>query len=169
MPTLLELTSDMQRLDDLLFESGGEVTEEIEHALATWASELDAGFDNKVDGYAALICELEARAEVRQKEAARLAKAAKQDDGTADFLRAKLKAVFEQRGVEKIKTRRYTVAIVKNGGKQPLEVDEMAVPDDYLVVPAPTLDRDRIRTELDAGTELAFAKLGPRGTRLSIR
>ena len=159
MPTLLELSMDMQRLDHLLAANGGEVTAEVEQALATWASDLDGQFHRKVDGYAAFIRELDHRAEIREGEAERLAKKARADARIASYLRDRLKAVFQDRGIKKLETDRFTVSIANNGGKLPIEVDETDVPEKYLRF-EPRMDREAIRAELQQGIVLPFARLG---------
>lgn len=169
MPSLLELSQDMVLLDDLLEQTAGEITPEVQAALDTWAKDLDIAFDNAIDQNAALICELERRSEIRDGEARRMAAKSKRDQSAADFLRQRLKAVFEDRGVKKIQTNRFTVGIVNNGGKLAMDLDENAVPDSYLRMPPPVPDTERIRKDLEEGTVLEFAKLKDRGTRLSIK
>ena len=61
MSSLYELTEDLVALDRLLAELGGEVTEGTEgQTLERWANEYEWKMRDKVDGYAALIRNLEA-------------------------------------------------------------------------------------------------------------
>ncbi len=168
--TLLAISSDMERLEALLEESGGEVTPAVEEALATWGSNLEGQMENKVDAYAALYQELTLRAEARAKEAKRLMAMAGAGGRAADFLKARLKMVFELHKIKKLETQRFTVSLVNNGGVAPLEICEEAVPIEWCSPPAdPPPDKARIRAALEAGELLSFAKLGERGTSLRIK
>jgi hypothetical protein len=168
--TLLDISDDLQSLDDLLEEVGGDISDPmVERAVDAWFEELDRDMSSKVDNYAALITELEQRAATRKAEADRLAKRAKSDAGSASFLKNRLKAVMEMRGIKKLDTSRFVVSVAGNGGKQPLIVEDDKVPDTFKFTPPAMIDKDRIREFLDRGETLPFARLGERGTRLSIR
>lgn len=171
--TLLEITADLDALDALLNEVGGDVSDpKVEEAVAGWFAELDQDFRGKVDNYLALIVSMEARAKGRAEQAERLKKRAKSDESAASFLRARLKFVLEQRGVSKLDTDRFRVSVARNGGMLPLEVfEEKVVPEHYYrVIPEQrVLDGAAIRAALESGQEVPGAKLGERTTRLSIR
>ena len=171
--TLLDITRDMEALDALLAEVEGDVTApKVLEAVSGWFDELDADLRGKVDDYAAYITTLEARAEVRAKEAERLARRAKTDAASAQFLKDRLRTELEARGMQKVETDRYRVSVVANGGKLPLVLgDERDIPEPFWrEVPArKEIDRDAIRQALDAGRAVAGAHYGDRGRRLSIR
>jgi hypothetical protein len=170
--TLLDITEDMAAIDELLAESGGEITPETEGTLDAWFAELDTNLTGKVDNYCALITEIECRAAVRKAEADRLYDRAKIDENAAKALRERLRFVWELRSMGKLQTSRYTVSLAKNGGKAPLDVrvgaEELpawAVKTETVV----TVDKDAIRSRLDAGEQLDFASLMQRGNRISIK
>lgn len=170
--TLLDITEDMAAIDELLAESGGEITQETEGTLDAWFAELDTNLTGKVDNYCALITEIEARAAVRKAEADRLYERAKVDENAAKALRERLRFVWELRELGKVQTSRYTVSLAKNGGKAPLDVrvgaedlPAWAVKTETVV----TVDKDAIRARLDAGEQLDFASLMQRGNRISIK
>lgn len=172
MPTIYEISEDMAALDALLAETGGEITPEAEAAFNAFEAELAANLHAKTDAYCALIAEIDARASARKAEAKRLADRAKTDERTADALRERLRFVWEQRGLGKVETDRFTVSIAKNGGKAPLDIrcgvedlPAWAVKTETIV----SADKDAIRARLDAGEKLSFASLMERGTRISIR
>ncbi|MBE3099912.1 MAG: siphovirus Gp157 family protein [Planctomycetes bacterium] len=171
--TVLDITRDMDALDALLAEVEGDVTDpKVQDAVAAWFAELDADLKGKVDNYAALITTLEVRADVRAKEAERLARRAKTDAASAQFLKDRLRGELEARGIQKVETDRYRVSVIANGGKLPLVLgDEREISDAYWrEVPArKEIDRDAIRQALDAGRTVAGAHYGERGRRLSIR
>ena len=94
---------------------------------------------------------------------------AKTDANSAASLTLRMKEAFIAMGMKKLETKRFCVSVAKNGGKQPLDIHG-EVPKEYQKVETVTSDdKDKIREALDAGTELDFAKLEARGTRLSIR
>lgn len=168
--TLMELTADMQALDDLLCEVGGDITDPTAStAIEQWFSELDNGLQEKVDAYCSLIAEYEARAKVRQEEAERLANRARVDTEAARWLRQRMLLALGTRGMRKLETARFTVSVVRNGGKQPIDMHG-EVPADWCVTRTEVVpDRERIRAALEAGTALPFATLCERGERLAIK
>jgi hypothetical protein len=170
--TLLDITEDMAAIDELLAESGGEITPETEGTLDAWFAELDTNFTGKVDNYCALITEIECRAAVRKAEADRLYDRAKVDENAAKALRERLRFVWELRAMGKVQTSRYTVSLAKNGGKAALDVrvgaedlPAWAVKTETVV----TVDKDAIRSRLEAGEQLDFASLMQRGNRIAIK
>ena len=170
MSTLLDINHDMQALDDLLTEAGGDISDPaVEATITKWMSELDTDINNKVDGYAALVSELTLRAKARQEESDRLRKRSQLDKNNAKFLKDRLLMVFEMRGIKKIETNRYRVTVAKNGGVLPMTIMDDAVPATYMKQPPPVVDTETIRSELEAGVVLRFAKLGKRGTHLNIK
>jgi len=168
--TLLDITEDLQALDDLLTEAGGDVTG-VEATVDAWLAELEQDLKGKVDNYAALITAMNARAEVRKAEADRLYHRAKVDAGNAKFLRDRLKFALEQRGVSKLETARYKVGVSKVGGAIPIIIpDPAAVPADFVrVTEIRQPDKDAIRKALESGRDVPGAALGVRGTCLTIR
>jgi hypothetical protein len=167
---LLQITDDMQALDDLLAEVGGDVSDpNVAAAVEAWMAELDTNFAGKVDNYAALITSIRARADVRRAESERLAKRAQIDEASADWLAARLLQALEARGTRKVETDRYAVSVVGNGGKQPLILTGDVPPEWCKFVEKIEVNRDKIRASLEAGEALPFASLGERGRRLAIK
>jgi hypothetical protein len=167
---LFDITADLAALDDLLAEVGGDISNpDVAETVEAWFAELDTNLVEKVDGYAALITEMRHRAETRKAEAERLANRARIDDNAADWLAGLLRAALDARGLKKLETARYTVAVAGNGGKAPLVLGE-EIPADWLrTVSRTEPDKDRIRAALEAGQDLPFARIGDRGRRLAIR
>ena len=171
--TLFEITEDLLRLDALLSDLGGDVTDEqLEAEITGWFAELGAERKVKIDNYVMLIAEMEARAEMRAAESERLKALARVDENNARRLRDRLKAHMEACGDTKLETNRFLLSLQKNGGKQrvtillPVEqLPEFYTETQVTVVP----DLDTIRQALEAGEVLDFARLEPRGTSLRIR
>lgn len=171
--TLMDIEADMQALDDLLFEIGGDVSDpRVEQAVSEWMAELDKDVKGKIDGYCSYIRELEGRAAFHAEEAARMMHKAQTEDKQVDFLKSRLKAFLELRQVSKVETPRFRVGIVRNGGALPLLIDASAdIPQEFTrEIPARREpDKDKLRTALEAGTAITGVALGQRGTRLSIK
>jgi hypothetical protein len=144
-----ELLELLDRIEDLPPESAEEVLEE-------WI-ETYGKCKEKLDNYAGLISELEARAKLRREEAQRLSKRAQIDENKAQLLRKILLNFFSRIGLKTVETNRYRITLAKNG-KRPLILDENAsIPDEFLVKEP---DRTLIRSALEKGLSLDFARLG---------
>lgn len=166
--TLHEITEDILALDDLLAECEGDVgSEEAADWIAQWMVENEQSLETKLDNYCALITEYEARADARKAEADRMAAKAKTDRDKAKWLRDRMLEHLHLLNTPKVECPRFTVAIQKNGGLQPVEITG-DVPPEYRVVETRP-DKAAIRTRLLEGAELPFAHLLPRGESLRIR
>lgn len=173
--TLFEISDDLLSLSNILDEVGGDITDEqAEAAIDGWLAELGAERDQKLDGYAYLITELQARGNALGEESARLAAAAKAQANQAARLKARLKMFMEVQGLAKITTPAHTLAIQTNGGKAPLILpelwrDEPAAAPEAFHRHRIELDTDAIRAALESGTEIDGCAIGQRGTQLRIR
>jgi hypothetical protein len=173
MSTLLDIVGQMEALDTLLEELQGDVSDpKVESIICEWFAENKGAFDDKVDGYCALVRQMELRAAARQAEVDRLAMRVRVDENGAKRLKDRLKLVFELRGEKKVQTRRYMVSIVQNGGKAPVEIaPDAQIPEDcQRVIPETReADKGKLLEALEAGRVIPGVVLGSRGTRLSIR
>jgi len=109
-----------------------------------------------------------ARAEEEQWAAKRKAR-----ESRAAYLQAKLLRHLEATGQHKVATASgRVVSVQRNGGVQPLEIkpgtDPAALPAEY-VRTVVEIDRLAVRKALEAGAELAFAELLPRGVSLRVK
>ena len=168
--TLFGISHDLEKLNDLLDESNDDA--EQQQLIAQWFETLGDERDRKLDGYAALITEMLARAEVRKAEAKRLTELAASDENRAKLLRDRLKWFFQAHNLKSINTARYRLLVATNGGKQPLIIDESVpvtqLPEQFQRV---SIDPDTaaIRDALERGEKLGFAQLAERGTSLRIK
>lgn len=88
--SLFLISSDLDALEALLYDLGGEITDEAaEKAIDAWLGELGAERDAKVDNYCGLRQEFLARAEARQREADRLHELARVEINAAERLKAR--------------------------------------------------------------------------------
>lgn len=168
--TLFAISADIQQLNELLDECTDDV--EQQELIAQWFETLGKERDQKLDGYCALIAEMQARAEARKAEAKRLAELVAADENRAKLLKERLKSFFETHNLKTVQTSRYRLSLARNGGRQPLILNES--------VPAQSLpgrfqrvtiepETAKIREALEAGETLSFARLGERGTSIRIK
>jgi hypothetical protein len=173
--TLYEIGKELEALAARLSEAGGEITDdEAGVALEEWFAQLGEQRDQKIDNYAALIREFEARAEMREAEAKRLLALAATDNNNAQRLKARLQVFFADQGITKLETNRFRLSMHKNGGKAPLIVPEewerepARAPEAFhrLVI---QLNKEEIRGVLEAGDEVQGCRIAERGSHLRIK
>jgi hypothetical protein len=169
--TLFEIGEDAAALDSYLESLGGDISDaETAEIIDDWLRSNTAALEGKVDGYCALIREYSARANVRIDEVKRLRALIDADDSRARQLKERLLRFFEERGIERVETKRFRVSPQTNGGALPLIVDEgvdaSALSDEFQRI---ELDENAVRKVLDLGVALPFARYGDRGRHLRIR
>ncbi|HET6569500.1 MAG TPA: siphovirus Gp157 family protein [Rhodothermales bacterium] len=169
MATLLEISNELLTLEARLEELGGDVEEAgglVDHWLAACERQRE-----KLDNYAALVRDLELRAEARKTESRRLAERARQDAERAAFLKERLKHHFVRHGIQSMDTTRFRITHARNGGLLPLllDVDPETLPEPYRLTDVRyKADAEAIRAALEAGEPLTFARFGERSTSIRI-
>lgn len=168
--SLFNISEDLERLNELLDEVGDDTQQQ--ELIQQWFEQLGEERDKKLDGYAALITEMTARAAVRKAEGQRLNELAASDESRARLLKDRLKVFFETHNLKTVETSRYKLQIQRNGGKAPLILDESVpanrLPEQFQRVSI-NPDTVEIREALERGEHLNFAALGERGTSLRIK
>lgn len=165
METLYSLTQDYKNLLDLAGSADPEEIETFNDTLEAVLGQIEV----KADGYAAVMSEIEGRANIVAKEINRLKAIEDRLVATQKRMKDRLKMAMEEIGTKEIKTDLHRFKIVGNGGLKPLDIDEGCVPEEYMkkeVKMSP--DKDKIRKTLESGEVLPFARLEERGTRLKI-
>lgn len=166
--TLFEISEDMAALEAVLEECGGDISSpNAEAALNAWEAELASDLERKVDGYCAVIAEIEARIAAREEEAARLRNLAKIDANVVEAMRDRLLMVWEARDLGTVQTPRFRVSRARLGGAAPLVIDG-EVPERFTRTTVEP-DRTKIREAILSGEELPFARLAERGARIVIK
>ena len=168
--TLFEISNDLLSFYDRLETLGGDVTAPaVEQALDAWFAQLSHDRNEQLDTSAALIRELEARAQARKDEARRLAERAKRDTQHAAYLKQRLLLFFQDHHLKTVETRRYRLTLQRSGGKMPvvLHTDPEQLPTEFQRWKV-SADLDAIRAALEEGTDLDFAELGERSHHLRI-
>lgn len=168
--TLFAISQDMEALGSILADVGGDLSHpDAAAAVEAWEAELAQDLEGKIDGYASLISEIEARAAIREQEAERIRRLVEADRRAADSLRERLRLVWEERGLGKIQTARYAVSLARNGGKAPVDIYSPVPPEWTKATTSVGPDRERIREALERGERLDFARLMERGSRIVIK
>jgi hypothetical protein len=128
--SLNSITQDMHLLEALLEEC--EDPDEMQLLLNTFFATDHARLE-KLDSYAGLIGQMEARIAFRKSESQRLADLARTDENKVKSLKERLKQYFVAEGIDKpVQTPHYRISLVNNGGKLPVIIeDPMAVPLSY--------------------------------------
>jgi len=169
--TLFELSDDIRNLESALAECEDEEGRRI---LISSYLATEQQIAVKLDGYASLISELQARSDARNTEARRLQDLAKSDSVQVDSLKERLLWFYREHDLKKVETARYRISMVANGGLVPLlkPADAMELPEQYRIEETYTLvkaDNDALRAALAAGKEIRGVALGERGSRIQIK
>ena len=166
-PSLFELTEDLEGLLQYGYDP------EMEEAFNDTLEGIMGGIEDKADNYCAVLSHFDANIQMIKDEEARLKARREVIENNVKRMKEALKRTLETmeaNGMEKpeIKTALHTIKLAGNGGKQPMKVEEDKVPDNYKVIVYQT-DTEKIRKELESGTELSFAHLESRGRHISIK
>ncbi len=166
MSTLYELTDTYETVINMLYDD-----EIDEQTVLDTLEALEGEFENKADAYAKIIKNISSDVEAIKAEEERLyarrSSLVKRSKRLKDTLEANMKAI----GKTKFKTTLFSFNIQKNGGLQPLVIDELDVnkiPAEYLIPQDPLPNNEKIRQLLEA-QQVSWAHLGPRGESLRIR
>lgn len=172
--SLFTISRDLLELQRSL-EDLGDMPEDQACAIGEWinsiADEKIVDRDIKLDNYAALIGDLEARAEIRKAESKRLSDRAQVDLNQAKALKLALHRFFELHQLKTVDTPRYKITLANNGGKLPLLLDDICVDQlpDQFVKTEKSVNKDAVRAALDSGEVVQFARFGDRGKSLRIK
>lgn len=179
--TLFEIGAELQALDALLEDLGGDVSDpEVGAAVDLWYASLMADEGRKLEDWVGYVRQLEMEVAVAREEAERFLAKARSRESRIEWLKGAMKKHLELTGRTKATTvAGRTLAVQKNGGKAPMVwvtpegmlVASLAaadIPDEFCVTRR-TIDMEKVRAALEAGQQLPFAKLEERGTHLRIR
>ena len=162
--TLYELRAEYMELLALL-----EDPETDPQVIADTMECIQGELDIKCDSYVVVIKNLESQVEMIDAELIRLEKNKSALTNNIKRMKAAVLDTIQMTGSRKMVTDHFKLSIVKNGGKQPMEVDEIEkIPQDYLTM-KPVANMEKIRQELEGGGQLDFARLKERGEHLGIR
>ena len=162
--TLYELRAEYMELLALL-----EDPDTDPQVIADTMEGIQGELDIKCDSYVVVIKNLESQVEMIDAELIRLEKNKSALTNNIKRMKSAVLDTIQMTGSRKMVTDHFRLSIVKNGGKQPMEVDEIEkIPQDYLTM-KPVANMEKIRQELEGGSQLDFARLKERGEHLGIR
>jgi hypothetical protein len=165
---LHDIAGDVLALEDLLLETGGEWTPEVEALFA----EVEGSLESKVDGYAALIAEWTLDAEKWKAEEARVAGHRKARENAARRLKDRLCQEMLFMGRPKVETERFKVAVQYGPATVAVLVPATELPEEYRrEIPASVEpDKKALADALKGGKELpGVAELIPGSPHVRVR
>lgn len=163
--TLYEITNEYLNVKALL--ENDEADEKVIND--TLDAYLGADIDEKADGYAIVIKELEGELAKWKTEKDRIAKHCQTLDNNISRMKTRMLEAMTAMDKPEIKTDHFKISIAKNGGQAPLKyVPDAPIPDAYKRWEP---DANKIREAITLGLDdvSSFAYLGERGTHINIR
>lgn len=152
MGTLYELKSEYIQLRDMAGDP--DISPE---ALRDTMDAINGELEDKADGYARVIRELEAEEAGLDAEIKRLQARKSAVSGNKGRIKDALESAMRETGKLKFKTALFSFGIQKNPPSVAILSEN--IPLDYLVVPEPQPDKKRILAELKAGAKFDWAEL----------
>lgn len=160
-----------------LYELVGQYAELLQHledpdydpeTLQDTLEGIEGELEDKADGYAKVMKNLEATGAAIEAEIARLSARKTRIDTQIKRLKAYLQNAMEVTGKTKFKTDLFSFTVQKNPPKVVLDVSPDMVPSEYLIPQDPKVDMAAIKDALKAGTVMNIAHL-EQGQSLRIR
>ncbi len=170
MSKLYELTHNENELLALLQNFTEDQDSEMYEAIQEQLEFTRDDIDHTVDRITKMISECDAHADSREKESDRLANSARIFRNKSKRLANYLKYCFERDGTRSVKTETHEVALIKQGGKPALDIDESTLPPAYFkAVQTIKIDRQKIWDDIkQTGDEIPGVRICERGYRLRI-
>ena len=148
--TLYELTSEYMELLAML-----EDPDTDETVILDTLEGVGGELEEKADGYARVMRQMDADAAAIKAEEERLHNRRKSLENRSAWLKSRLQNVMELTGKTKFKTELFSFGIQKNPAS--VVIDEQYIeniPAEYLIAQDPKIDRQKIKEDLKAGKDL---------------
>ena len=153
MSTLYQLSDEYQELLSMALDP--DIDEE---ALADTLEGIEGEIEDKADGYAKAMRNLEADASAIKAEIARLTERKKHIEANIDRMKRSLKTAMRLTGKTKFKTSLFSFNIAKNPAS--LKIDNPdRVPAEFLIPQDPKIDTGGIKKELKEGVVYGWCHL----------
>lgn len=161
MKTLQQIVQDHKSLDQLMLESGGELTDEQQESIVdAWMSEIKSDLTNKIDGYKYRQDALDSASESLKARAKMIQNASKVLTNLSEMLKQRLKFTMLELGQNDLTGSDFKYKIAPS--KPSLDIDEKLVDEKYFFPKTVSeLDKDAIRLDLEAGEQVSGARLVP--------
>lgn len=157
MATLYQITEDQKLINAMLEENGGELTPEIEEAMAITAENLTA----KAEAYGATISEYDAQAEACASEIKRLMAYKKTCENVSKRMKERLSMAMTEFNTENLLAGTFRFSFRKSSGV--VIDDESLIPEQFFKVER-TISKKEIADALKNGGAIAGARLEQRQT-----
>lgn len=148
--TLYELTSEYMELLAML-----EDPDTDEAVILDTLEGVGGELEEKADGYARVMRQMDADAKAIKAEEERLYNRRKSLENRSAWLKSRLQNVMELTGKTKFKTELFSFGIQKSPAS--VVIDEQYIeniPAEYLIAQDPKIDRQKIKEDLKAGKDL---------------
>lgn len=153
--SIYELTEDYMNLLSM-----AEDPEIDEQAFLDTLEGIDGALEDKADGYAKVMKQLEANAGGLDTEIKRLQERKSLMAKNVERMKATLQKMMETTGKEKFKTELFSFNIQNNPPSLVLDNEDIeAIPMEYLVPQDPKIDKAKIKADIKAGKEVTFAHM----------
>lgn len=171
--SLYAIGNDYVSLEQLLDDCGGNISDPlVEAEFDRIAGDLLNEEAAKLDGMIAFIKQLDMEAAACRSEAEEWSLRCDAKESLRDRIKRMILDHLIRTNRDRVQTQDgLTVAVQKNGGKEPVVVDRDAdtVAPDRFCKTVRVVDKDAVRAALESGESLFFARLLPRGCHLRIR
>ena len=148
--TLYELTAEYQQLLEL-----AEDPDIPEETLADSLEALGMDIEDKADGYAKVIAQLNADAAALKAEIDRLTARKRTIERNVDRMKESLKSAMILTGKTKFKTELFSFNVQKNPVTVVLDEQYIEnIPEEYLIPQDPKVDKQKLKDDLKAGRDL---------------
>ena len=148
--TIFELTSEYLQLLDML-----EDPDMDEQTILDTLEGVGGELEEKADGYARVMRQMDADAAAIKAEEERLHNRRKSLENRSVWLKQRLQSVMEVTGKTKFKTELFSFGIQKNPASVVMDEQYIEnIPVEYLIEQEPKLDKAKIKEDLKAGKNL---------------
>ena len=147
--TLYELTSEYMELLAML-----EDPDTDEAVILDTLEGVGGELEEKADGYARVMRQMDADAKAIKAEEERLYSRRKSLESRSAWLKGRLQNVMELTGKTKFKTELFSFGIQNNPASVVID-DEKMIPGEFLIPQAPKIDKTAIKDALKAGVDMA--------------
>lgn len=153
--SIYELTEDYMNL--LAMAEDPDIDEQ---AFMDTLEGIEGALEDKADGYAKVMKQLEANADGLDAEIKRLQERKSLMVKNVDRMKSTLQKMMETTGKEKFKTELFSFNIQNNPPSLVMDSEDIEViPMEYLVPQDPKIDKTKIKADIKAGKEITFAHM----------
>jgi len=164
MSTLFELSAEANRLEELLLESGGELTPEFE----LWLDQINTELEAKADSYAHVIDKLNANISMLKANAQAYTQAARSLENAQERIKSRIKEALE--AMERTQLKGHRKAFVLSSCAPRLVINEAELDSSYTIIKTEHIpDKERIKAALKDGIEVKGAHFeGDKALRITV-